>query len=258
MVGRAMNQEERAQLDRTLTRVTDILGADVVGAYLHGSAVLGRLRARSDVDIFVVTKRRLAAAEKRRLVASLLDISRHPRPIELTVAVHDEIRPWRYPPRMDFQYGDWWRAEYERGIVEPYGSNSNPDLAPLIRMVVQGDQTLLGAPASDVFDPVPQEDFVAALAHGAGELAADIELDTRNVVLTFARILCGMETGQVQSKDAAADWVLPRLSPALRPILQRARDAYVSGQDEEWDDLLPAARTYADYMANRIARLAPS
>jgi streptomycin 3"-adenylyltransferase len=253
-----MTADERAQVDRTLGLVTDVLGPDVVGAYLHGSAVLAGLRARSDVDVFVVTRRRLTAAEKRRLVRELLGISRNPRPIELTIAVHGDIRPWRYPSRMDFQYGDWWRSEYERGIVEPYPSDANPDLAPLITMVVQGDTTLIGPPPRDVFELVPREDFVAALAHGARELPADLEWDTRNVILTFARILCGMETGQVQSKDAAADRVLPRLPASLRPVLQRARDAYVGDQNEEWGDLMPAVRAYADYLSNRIARLAPS
>jgi predicted nucleotidyltransferase len=253
-----MNAEERAQIDRTLALLTDVLGHDVVGAYLHGSAVLAGLRARSDVDIFVVSERRLTATEKRLLVRELLAISRNPRPIELTIAVHGDIRPWRYPPRMDFQYGDWWRTEYERGIVEPYPSNLNPDLAPLIVMVLEGDTALIGPPSAEVFDPVPREDFAAALAQGAGELPADLEWDTRNVVLTFARTWCGMETGEVQSKDAAADWVVPRLPASLRPVLQRARDAYLDDRDEEWGDLMAEVRTYADYMANRIARLAPS
>jgi streptomycin 3"-adenylyltransferase len=253
-----MNAAERAQIDRSLALVTDVLGRDLVGAYLHGSAVLAGLRARSDLDVFVLSTRRLTAGEKDRLVRALLVISRNPRPIELTVAVHGDVRPWRYPPRMDFQYGDWWRNEYERGIVEPYPSNVNPDLAPLIAMVLEGNTALLGPPPAAVFESVPREDFAAALAHGARELPADLEWDTRNVVLTFARIWCGIETGQVQSKDAAADWVLPRLPDSLRPVLQRARDAYLDDGNEKWGDLMGDVRTYADYMADRIAHLAPS
>ena len=39
--------------------VRDILGTGAVGAYLHGSAVFGGLKPRSDIDVFVVTRRSL-------------------------------------------------------------------------------------------------------------------------------------------------------------------------------------------------------
>ena len=38
------------QIELLITIVTDVLG-EVVGAYLYGSAVLGRLRPRSDLDV---------------------------------------------------------------------------------------------------------------------------------------------------------------------------------------------------------------
>jgi hypothetical protein len=39
------------------------------------------------------------------------------RSVELTIVVADEIRPWRYPPRCDLQYGEWLRAGYDQGDV---------------------------------------------------------------------------------------------------------------------------------------------
>ena len=39
-----------AQVDEIVTLVRRVLGDDVIGAYLHGSAVLGELRPRSDTD----------------------------------------------------------------------------------------------------------------------------------------------------------------------------------------------------------------
>jgi streptomycin 3"-adenylyltransferase len=61
----------------------------------------------------------MSVAHKQRLVSRLLKISRKPRRLELTIVVQSDIRPWRYPPRMDFQYGDWWREEFERGELDP-------------------------------------------------------------------------------------------------------------------------------------------
>jgi predicted nucleotidyltransferase len=133
--------------------VREVLGADCVGAYLHGSAVLGGLRPDSDIDVLAVSKRATTAAQKRVLIDRLLamsgrgDPSGTARSIELTIVVESEIRPWRYPPRFDFQYGDWLRSQFQQGELTPWIS-PNPDLAPLITMVLLGNRALLGGRTS--------------------------------------------------------------------------------------------------------------
>lgn len=241
------------QLELVLSAVCDVLGHDVVGTYLFGSAVLGGLRPHSDLDVMVVSRRRTTRDEKQRLVVRLLAVSGRPRPVELTIVVEDEIRPWRYPPRMDFQYGDWWRNEFERGEVEPWPSPTNPDLASLVRMVLISDSPLLGPPAAEIFDPIPRRDYVDALLKGIAELLKTVQSDTRNVVLTLARIWFSIETDEVQSKDAAAEWALPRLPAHLRPVLARARAIYLGDEEERWDDLPPHA--YAEHVTAEIERL---
>jgi predicted nucleotidyltransferase len=243
------------QIELAVAAVRDVLGDHVVGAYLFGSAVLGGLRPRSDLDVMVVSGRRTTRAEKERLVARLLVVSLRPRPVELTIVVRDEIRPWRYPPRMDFQYGDWWRSEFERGEVEPWPSATNPDLASLVRMVLLADTPLVGPPAAEILEPVPRRDYVDALVHGIDGLLETIESDTRNVVLTLARIWSGIETDEVRSKDAAAEWALPRLPEHLRPVLARAREIYLGGEEEGWDDLRPEVRAYARHVVEEIEDL---
>jgi predicted nucleotidyltransferase len=102
--GEVLNSTESAQVQSILQLVDDVFGDDMPGAYLHGSAVLGGLRPTSDLDILVVLKRRTSAAERRALVEGLLDVSgararRGPaRPVELSVVVENEVRPWRYRP----------------------------------------------------------------------------------------------------------------------------------------------------------------
>lgn len=253
-MGRLRHLIAEDQIELLLTIVRAVLGESVVGAYLHGSAVLGELRPRSDLDVMVVTRRRATRAEKQRLVSGLLALSGRPRQLELTIVVESEVRPWRYPPRMDFQYGDWWRSEFERGEVEPWPS-TNPDLAPLVRMVLLGDTPLLGPPPRRIFDPVPRRHFVDALVHGIDGLLQEIESDTTNVVLTLARIWCSMVTDAVHSKDTAADWVLARLPTQHRPVLSRARVIYLGDEKEGWDDLRLHARTYADHVVAEIEGL---
>jgi predicted nucleotidyltransferase len=254
----ALAEADRKQIAEILAALRDLLGHELVGAYLHGSAVLGGLRPLSDIDVLAVSARQTTRHEKERMVAHLLSVSGTylsavpPRPVELTIVVWSEIRPWRYPPRMDFQFGEWWRDMFQRGEVEPWPSSTNPDLSVLVTMALHGGVTLAGPPPSEVFDPVPPADFIDALVAGMGAVVQDIDWDTRNVVLTLARIWGGVVTGAVQSKDKAAEWALPRLASEHRAVLARARGIYLGTEEEHWEDIEVSIRAFADAVIAEI------
>lgn len=255
-----MDPAALAQATEVSRRVRAILGSDALGSYLYGSAVAGGLRLDSDLDVFVVTARPTTLDDKRRLVDALTPISwrrlRPPawRPVELTIAVAADLRPWRYPPRMDFQFGEWLREDFAAGRVEP-SEPATPDLAILVTMVLAGGEPLHGPPASDLLDPVPASDLVRAAVAGVDGLLADLDTDTRNVLLTLARILTTVETGEIVSKDAAADLVLSRLAEPYRAALASARAGYLGTERDRWDDA-EAARGLADHLVGVIRGLA--
>ncbi|KAF3463426.1 aminoglycoside adenylyltransferase family protein [Streptomyces sp. Tu 3180] len=238
-----------------------VLGGDLVGAYLHGSSVLGGLRPASDVDVLLVSRRSMDERERRALLGGLLEISgsrKGARPVELTVVVQSGVQPWRYPPTCDFLYGEWLRAEYEAGQVprpEPM-----PDLALLITMALTGDCPLAGPRPTQVLGPVPHSDLVRASVAGIPELLDDLDGDTRNVLLTFARIWTTLGTGRIRPKDAAADWALARLPPEHRPVLEHARQLYLNCRysEESWSETLQAqVRPHVDRVLAEIDRLSP-
>ncbi|MFF3543256.1 aminoglycoside adenylyltransferase family protein [Streptomyces platensis] len=247
------------QIAEIVGLVGGVLGPDVLGAYLHGSAVLGGLRPASDVDVLVVSWRRMDERERRALLGGLLGISgarNNVRPVELTVVVQSEVRPWRYPPTGDFLYGEWLRVEYEAGEVprpEPM-----PDLALLITMALAAEHPLAGPRPAKVLDPVPHSDLVRANVAGLPGLLDSLGGDTRNVLLTFARIWSTLATGQLRSKDAAADWALAQLPPEHRPVLEHARQLYLHCRysEESWSETLQAqVRPHADCVLAEINRL---
>ncbi|GII96957.1 aminoglycoside adenylyltransferase family protein [Sinosporangium siamense] len=247
-----------SQTQSVVALVLRVFGDDVAGVYLHGSAVLGGMRPDSDVDVFAVLARRTSEEERRTLVRELLQISAYPagvlRPVELSIVVEGDVRPWRYPPIREFQYGEWLRDEYLRGEVP--APTPDPDLAPLITMVLLGDTPVIGPPPAQVLPEVPREDLNRALVAGVPALLDEIETDTRNVVLTLARIWTTLATGVIRSKDGAADWALDRLPAEHRPVVVRARDAYRGGGGESWDDLLPRLRPFAEHVVAEATRLA--
>nr|WP_260190415.1 aminoglycoside adenylyltransferase family protein [Actinophytocola gossypii] len=221
--------------------VGDVLGPEVVGAYLHGSAVLGGLRPASDLDVLVVSRRRLDVPRRRSLLDGLLAVSGNgARPVELTVVVHGDVRPWRYPPTGDFLYGEWLRHEYEAGTLPQ--PEHMPDLAVLITTALAGNHPLIGPPPAEVLDPVPHADLVRATVAGVPDLRADLAGDTRNVLLTLARVWATLATGEILPKDDAADWAIARLPAEHRAVLAHARDLYRTRHyaDEHWPDELRA------------------
>jgi len=248
------------QLDQIVGLVRDVLGVDALGAYLHGSTALDQLKPRSDVDVLVLSRRATTLEEKRALIDRLLrisgrgDPSGEARPIELTIVVESAIRPWRYPPRLDFLYGDWMRTEFERGDLTPWDT-PNPDLAPVITMVRFANRPLFGPPPSEVFDPVTSEDLNRAIVEGIPGLLDDLDSDTTNVVLTLARIWTTLATGTIWSKDAAANWALARLPEEHRPVLARARAVYLGEEDDQWADLQARLRPHVDHVLGEIELL---
>ncbi|MFJ2766381.1 aminoglycoside adenylyltransferase family protein [Streptomyces sp. NPDC087300] len=250
------------QTDAVVRLVRDVLEPDgLTGAYLHGSAVLGGLRPHSDIDILVVVRRPTALARRRALTEGLLAVSGHPdhdtplRPVELTVVVQDDIRPWTYPPRSAYQYGEWLRDAYLRG--ETPGPGPSPDLALLVTMVLAGRAPLFGPAPDEVLDAVPAADLTRAMTAGLPELLAELDTDTRNVLLTLARVWTTLATGDIKSKDAAADWALERLPAEHRPVLARARAVYLGEEWERWDDLLRRVAPHAAYVVGAINELVP-
>ena len=251
-----------AQAASALEALTGALGRDLLAVYLYGSAVAGGLRPDSDLDLFAVTRRRLRQPDRQRIVHALTPISARRerpadwRPLELTVVALDEVRPWRYPPRMELQYGEWLREAFDRGDVGPAEPHS-PDLAVLVSMVRSAGRPLLGSPAVAVLDAVPAADVRRAMVDSLPALLDDLEDDTRNVLLTLARMWCTAVTGELRPKDAAADWVLGRLPEAQQAPLRRARDLYRGGGFGPWNDAA-AVRETAGVMAAAVDGAVPS
>lgn len=251
---------ERQQVDRVIALLRDALGDSLLGVYLYGSAVAGGLRTLSDLDIMAVTSRRTTESERDAIVGELLARSGpYPpqgpqRPLEVTILARPDLVPWRYPPRTDFQYGEWLREDFERGVPVPW-NEMNPDAATLVTTVRRSSHPLFGPPATELLDPVPREDLVRTMMDTIPALRADLAWDTRNVLLTFARMWYTVVTGEVVSKESAATWSAGRLAKPLDQPLLRARSNYTDGVAGAWDGAaLESARRTVDAIVIEIRR----
>ncbi|MCE3238005.1 MAG: Streptomycin 3-adenylyltransferase [Gammaproteobacteria bacterium] len=253
------NDKIRDQLDKCIHLLKNVLGHHLMGVYLYGSSVTGGLQKYSDIDLFVVSERATTGKEKQTLINSLLQISgiymkSSKLPIELTIVVKSEINPWHYPPRFDFQYGDWLREQFESGVIEPWPTILMPDIALLITQVLLANETLFGPNPNELLCSVPYRDFILATQDSLKSLMTDLHTDTRNVLLTYARIWSTLETDTIRSKPNAALWALDRLPKEYKPVLERAKSICIGETSESWNDIQNQLQPCANFMLKEIER----
>ncbi len=93
---------------------------------LYGSAVDGGLKPYSDIDLLVTVAVKLDETTRRALLNDLMEASAFPgesetlRAIEVTLVVHDDIIPWRYPAaKRELQFGEWQRNDILASSSQP-------------------------------------------------------------------------------------------------------------------------------------------
>lgn len=252
-----LDNESEKQIVQCLHLLKDILGKDLLGVYLYGSAVVGGLQKYSDLDLFVVSNRSTTYQEKTKLVKHLLAISgvymkSSKRSIEMIIVVKSEINPWRYPPKFDFLYGDWLRKEFENGNIEPWPTKEISDIALLITQVLLANKKLWGATPDQLLDSVPYRDFMIATMESLSSLMADLNRDTRNVLLTLCRIWSTVKTDTIRSKPDAATWAIHQLPEEYHPVIKRALAICVGEENEHWDDMEVLIQPCANFILSRV------
>ena len=248
-----IDSDVKKQIHKCINLIKEIFEQDLLGIYLYGSSIVGGLQKYSDIDLFVVSNRATTREEKAKLVAELLKISGiymkgKKLPIEMTIVEKSEINPWVYPPRFDFQYGEWLRKQFEQGNIEPWPVKEMPDLALLVTQILLASNILVGANPHQLLCKIPYKDFMASVIDALPNLMSDIDSDARNVLLTIARIWSTVAADAIRSKPAAADWVINRLPEKYRPVMERAKAICKGEEKEHWEDIKDLVKPCADFM----------
>jgi len=194
--------------ERLTGRLVDVLGDDLVAAYLHGSAVLGGWRSdRSDVDVLAVTTgsidsgrlERLAATVSHRALATPgvgleLDVitqaaaagPRRASPFELNLATG--------PDGDDVTFGA--------------GHPGNTDVILFLAVVRACGHALFGPQPTDVVGTVPRAWLLEGFARELDWATANGS--TAYQALNAARVWRYAEQGAICSKLDGARWALGR------------------------------------------------
>lgn len=244
------------QISQVLVTADRLLHDSILGMYLYGSAILNRLRPDSDLDILIITEHSLSDFEREHLTKQFLNISAPvgclgKRPLEITIIALNALRPWRFPPRCEYMYGEWLREEMEAGHSPQAGHD--PDVTILLWQARQSSRTLQGAESGELIPDIPFHDIKKAIHSSLPGLVSSLKGDERNVLLTLSRMWFTLETRKIATKDVAAEWVLPKLPEHFFHLMKRARQAYLGTLADEWNTRENEA--LALFMKEHIERL---
>lgn len=231
----------RSVLDSVLA---DDIGG-LIGVYLYGSSTTTGLGPESDVDLLLVTRSSLTGHERNSLVTALLALSgwkghaedfpdvADRRPLEVTSLVADTLDPLVACPWRDFQFGEWLRSDFTRGYVsEP---ERDPDVLILLATALASHRVLHGPPLDDLVAEIPFALLREAQLAAVLALVENLQDDGRNVLLTLARALQTMETGEIVPKGHAAGLAAKRVDADGAELLLAAAREYRGEERVEWD-----------------------
>lgn len=254
------NGGDRPQIQATQEALRSVLGDALVALYLHGSAVSGKLRPQSDIDLLAVIERDVTNDQRDKLLTELMRISgRHPaapggpRCIEVIMFHLSDLSEVCFPMRAEFTYGEWLRDAFESG--EKLMPAHDPEFTLILAQARQEAVPLSGPGREELLPQVSMDVVRQAMGDLLPGLMEGLEGDERNVLLTLARMWRTTSAGDFVSKDEAVLWAIPQMPVQEAATLDYARRAYLGQTIDEWGSRRTDAKQLAQHLRNRVVEL---
>ena len=216
-------------LRELVARAQDVLGSNLIGAYLQGSFAVGDFDTYSDVDFLIVVEEDITDAQLPALLALHRDVFALPSPwaqhLEGSYIPKAALRRLA-PPGREFLYLDNGSRELVR--------SDHDDSAVVYWILRERGIALSGPEPRGLVMPVSADALrqeILQTMHTWREqwLANPSLLNNRFyqpfAVLSYCRMLHTLETGTVQSKPAGAAWARGALHSRWHPLIQHALDS---------------------------------
>ena len=242
-----------------LKRFTDesreILGKELVGVYLHGSAAMGCFNPdKSDLDLLVVVEDALTDDVKRRFMDMVLrlNVEAPAKGLELSVlrrqACGEFVHPMPFELHFSIAHEQWYRTNPVDYIEKMKGVD--PDLAAHITILHHRGVVLYGEPIREVFAPVPKEDYIKSIRADVADAEEQIFRDPVYMTLNLCRVMAFIREGLVLSKLEGGRWGMGNLPWDYHSVVDMALTAYTSNREMK----APAhkLKAFARFLLDRI------
>ena len=244
-------------MQRFTDRSKEILRDNLVGVYLHGSAVMGCFNPeKSDIDLIIVVKDSMSDADKRAYMDMVVDLNADApaKGIEMSIVEKDVCSPFVYPTPFELHFSvahlNWYLTDSDNYILKMNGADK--DLAAHFTIILNRGKCLYGAPIKDVFAPVPKAYYLDSIYEDISDATEDITDDTMYLTLNLARVLAYKKEGLILSKKEGGEWALRYLPEEYHSLILDTLKEYEKAESISYD--IELATRYAEYMLTEISR----
>ena len=242
-------------LKRFTEESKNILGENLVGVYLHGSAAMGCFNpAKSDLDLLVVVEEGLCDDVKRSFMDMVLqmNVEAPAKGLELSVLRRADCAAFVHPMPFDLHFSiaheQWYRTDPQDYVEKMKGVDQ--DLAAHITILHRKGVVLYGPAISDVFAPVPRDAYVKSIRADIADAEEQILKNPVYVALNLCRVMAFIREGLVLSKLEGGRWGLGNLPWAYHSVIDAALAAYTS--DREMKIPAQKLKVFAQFLLDRI------
>ena len=231
-----------------------IIGDNLVGIYLHGSAVMGCYNPdKSDLDFLVVVKENVKDETKRDFMDMVVALNAQTpgKGIEMSIVKKEVCDPFIYPTPFELHFSQMhtkWYSENPDDYIRKM-NGTDKDLAAHFKVIKARGKCLFGLSIDEVFGEVPEQNYMDSLWNDIEEAAEEITDNTMYLTLNLARVLAWIKEKKVLSKKEGGEWGLKNLPDKYHSLLQEALKEY-KGMEPEYDTDL--AIDYAKKMVKII------
>lgn len=245
----------RSITEKFVKQSQDILGNNLVGIYLHGSAVMGCFNdKKSDIDLLVVINRNLSDEDKLRYMDMVVELNAFApsKGIELSIVRKSVCKPFIYPTPFELHFSvahlEWYKREPFDYIKKMNGTDK--DLASHIMIIYHRGLCLLGEEICNVFEDVDQKVYLDSIWYDIENSEEDIIENPVYITLNLCRVLAYKQKKLILSKHEGGKWGLDNIPKRYCKLIQQSLDDYASVGTMVLDEKL--AIEYAKYMIEQI------
>lgn len=233
----------------------EIFDKNLVGIYLHGSAVMGCFNAeKSDIDIIIVVNEAVSDGTKRRFMDAVVELNAlaPKKGLELSVVKKDVCKPFVYPTPFELHFSnthlEWYKNNPDDYIARMRGVDK--DLAAHFTIILHRGRVLFGEKIWDIFGNVKKEHYFDSIWEDIKNAEEEILACPTYMTLNLCRVLAYKKDGLVLSKCEGGQWGIENLPARYCHLIKQALKDYESREPIEID--LTAAREFAGYMVEAI------
>lgn len=233
-----------------------ILKDNLIGIYLHGSAVMDCFNPKkSDIDLLVVVKSDIPNDVKRRYMDMVVELNQQapPKGIELSIVKECVCNPFVYPTPFELHFStahfNRYRTDPEEYVEKMKGTDK--DLAAHFTMIYHRGKTLYGKEIPSVFAEVSQEDYLDSIWYDIENAKDEIVENPMYIILNLCRVLAYKKEHLILSKQEGGKWGLDHISiPDYKDMISAALQEYQTGENMSFDHAV--ATDFSAYMLEQI------